>query len=143
MKKRHAFSIILAIVFVIGLSLLLYPSFSERFNARKQGNSISEYETALETLETPDYESMLKAAAEYNSHIRERENIFVLGDAEKVKYESLLQVESSEVMAYVEIPTIGCTLPIYHGIEERTLQTGMPSRRKSFTFPPTHRVSTP
>ena len=40
----------------------------------------------------------------------------------KQLYNSLLNLSGNGMMGYVEIPCIGVTLPIYHGVEEQVLQ---------------------
>ena len=54
-----------------------------------------------------------------------KSNRYTLTEAEQAVYESKLAVSSDEVMGYINIPSIKCTLPIYHGIEEGTLQSGV------------------
>ena len=43
-------------------------------------------------------------------------------EGEKGEYEAQLNVAGNGVMGYIEIPSIGCTLPIYHGTDEAVLQ---------------------
>ena len=43
-------------------------------------------------------------------------------DEERAEYESLLNVSGSGIIGYIEIPLIGCSLPIYHGTDEAVLQ---------------------
>lgn len=45
-----------------------------------------------------------------------------LSDEQKVEYEALLNVADNGVIGYIEIPTIDCALPIYHGTEDVVLQ---------------------
>ncbi len=39
-----------------------------------------------------------------------------------VVYENLLNISGSGIMSYIEIPAIGVSLPIYHGVEDTVLQ---------------------
>ena len=43
-------------------------------------------------------------------------------DEERTKYESLLNVSGYGIIGYIEIPSINCSLPIYHGTDEAILQ---------------------
>ena len=43
-------------------------------------------------------------------------------DEELTKYESLLNVSGNGIIGYIEIPSINCSLPIYHGTDEAILQ---------------------
>ena len=43
-------------------------------------------------------------------------------DEEKEEYDQYLKIDDTGIMAYIEIPEIDCSLPIYHGTEESVLQ---------------------
>ena len=43
-------------------------------------------------------------------------------DEERAQYESLLNVSGNGIIGYIEIPSINCSLPIYHGTDEAILQ---------------------
>ena len=47
---------------------------------------------------------------------------YLLSDEQKAEYDRLLDVSGLGVMGYIEIPSIDCSLPIYHGTEESVLQ---------------------
>ena len=47
---------------------------------------------------------------------------YALTEEQKERYEKLLNVSGDGIMAYIEIPKIGCRLPIYHGTKESALQ---------------------
>ena len=55
-------------------------------------------------------------------HTSDRENAFLLSETQKTAYDSLLNVGGNGVMGYIEIPTIGVSLPVYHGTDEGVLQ---------------------
>ena len=48
--------------------------------------------------------------------------MWVLSDAQRAEYEKQLAVDNTGIMGYVDIPSISCTLPIYHGIDDEVLQ---------------------
>ena len=48
-----------------------------------------------------------------------------MSDEERARYETLLNIDGNGIMGYVEIPSINCRLPVYHGTEEKTLQVGV------------------
>lgn len=60
--KKNLSSMILVIVFLIGLSLLLYPSFSDYWNSFHQSRAIAGYAEAVATLDDVDYEKMWEEA---------------------------------------------------------------------------------
>jgi len=49
-------------------------------------------------------------------------NPYLLTDEMKVQYDELLNLDGNGAMGFLEIPSIGCDLPIYHTVEERVLQ---------------------
>lgn len=125
MKKKKSIStnILLVLVFVAGLSLLLYPSVSNFVNTRNQTRVIADYRTELNTVDQETHAKMLAAARDYNATLLTRQNAFTLTPEQQRQYEALLDVSGSGVMGYVEIPCIDVTLPVYHTTEEDVLQT--------------------
>ena len=123
MKKKSGFTtILLFLVFFVGLSLLLYPSISDYWNSLHQSRAIASYSEEVANLDEDRYAELLEAATEYNSDLRNRANSFVLSDEQQKMYESLLNLSGTGVMGYIEIPNIACSLPIYHGTDETVLQ---------------------
>ncbi len=49
----------------------------------------------------------------------------MLSEKQKERYETLLNVSDNGIMAYIEIPGLDCTLPVYHGTDEAVLQTAV------------------
>ena len=45
-----------------------------------------------------------------------------MSEEQKKQYEQLLNVSGDGIMGYIEIPSINCSLPIYHGTQESVLQ---------------------
>lgn len=124
MKKRktNLSTIILVLILIAGLSLLLYPSFSDYWNSFHQSQAISSYAENVADLDGEKYEAIWSAAEEYNRSLLERDNAFTLTEEKKEDYEKQLDVTGLGIMGYIEIPKIDCTLPIYHGTEESALQ---------------------
>ena len=125
MKKKTARSYFPMLVFLIGLSLLLYPTVSDRWNARHQSHAIVSYTREVDNLDTEQNQTMWQDAVDYNATILSRDNPFQIEEEELTRYETLLNIGDNGIMGYVEIPLIHCTLPIYHGTEEKTLQIGV------------------
>ncbi|MGM9650510.1 MAG: class C sortase [Faecousia sp.] len=121
-KKGNFITLLLVLVLLAGLSLLLYPSVSNYWNSFHQTRAIATYSEDVANLDQEKYDEIWKAAQEYNAALAEQGTIFSLNDAQRARYESLLDVTGLGIMGYIEIPSIGCTLPIYHGTEESVLQ---------------------
>ena len=122
MKKSVVSTVILILVFFLGLSLVLYPSVSDYWNSLHQSRAIATYAEEVSGLDTGRYEQLWAEAVDYNRTLRDRDNAFLLSETQKAAYDSLLNVGGNGVMGYIEIPTIGVSLPIYHGTDEGVLQ---------------------
>lgn len=124
MKKKHNFSTtpLLILIFFVGLSLLLYPTVSDYWNSFTQSKAIASYAEDVARLDKEDYSHLWEAAQEHNRELNERTNHYLLREEQKLQYNELLNISGSGIMGQVEIPEIGCALPIYHGVDESVLQ---------------------
>lgn len=120
--KKYLPTILLVLAFLIGLSLLLYPTLSDYWNSLHQSRAIAAYSEEVSKLDTDRYRGYLEAAEKYNQSLLGKANHFVLSDDQKAGYPELLSVSGTGVMGYIEIPSIGVSLPIYHGTDEEVLQ---------------------
>ena len=121
-KESTITTVILVLLFVIGLSLLLYPALSDYWNSLHQSKAISDYADNVADLSKENYDELWTAAKSYNASLVPRFNAFLLTDEQKEQYDSLLNVSGLGIMGYIEIPEINCSLPIYHGTDESVLQ---------------------
>ena len=116
--------IILTLGFLVGVSVLLYPAFSDYWNSKTQTRAIVNYESVLEHLKPEDYSAIFQAAYDYNDALREVD--FPLRDFEQVPgYYDTLKVEGTTIIGYVKIDKIGVELPVYHGTSEQVLNRGV------------------
>lgn len=120
--KKNLSSIILVLIFIIGLSLLLYPSFSDYWNSFHQSRAIASYAQSVTTINDDQYEKMWAQAQEYNTTLAKKQNRWVLSEEEYEEYEDLLNIGGTGIIGYIEIPNIKVSLPIYHGVDEAVLQ---------------------
>ena len=116
------FYIILVVVFVAGLSLLLYPTISNAYNTWLQSQAIAEYSQQANQMDQALYEQEMAKAQAYNAALLERENPYELSSQLLGQYEDTLALTSQGIMAYVQIPSINVTLPIAHGTSEDVLK---------------------
>ena len=125
MKKKwmsRLMTLLIVVVFVAGLSFLLYPTVSNLWNQAHQSRAIATYTEQVEKLDDSSNKEMLKAARKYNKELLKKADHWKLSKKDKKKYESLLDVSGTGIMGYIEIPKIDCSLPIYHGTDEGALQ---------------------
>lgn len=123
--KKHMTTIILILVFLLGLSLLLYPTVSDWWNSFHQTRAINGYNEAVEQMSAEDIAALRSEAVAYNASLVGVADAFASSEEGHSRYEDLLNVSGDGIMGYIEIPTIDCKLPIYHGVEEGTLAVGV------------------
>ena len=121
MKKNWS-NVLLIVILIIGLSLLLYPTFSDWWNSFHQSRAIASYTEQVSNMDEEKYDQIWSEAWKYNQSLLENPNSFVLSEEQMEYYEQLLDVSGSGIMGYVEIPMIDVMLPIYHGTDEAVLQ---------------------
>ncbi len=124
MKKKLS-TIAIILVLVAGLSLLLYPTISDYINSLHQSRAIANYVEAVNNLDDDTYKKIWNNAVEYNKKLLKKNNRYKMTAEEKADYEAQLNISGAGVMGYVDIPSIKCTLPIYHGTDESVLQTAV------------------
>ena len=120
--KNHRSTILLILILLIGLSLMLYPSFADWWNSFHSSRAIASYEEQVANIDDAQYEELWDAAWDYNQSLLHRPNDFLLSDEQQEIYKSLLDIGGNGIMGYIEIPVIDVMLPIYHGTEESVLQ---------------------
>lgn len=121
MRKRYK-ELILILVFLVGLSVLLYPSVSDYVNRRNQSRVITQYDDVVDSMPEKAYAALLEAASEYNEELADTPSAFYDPD-EIPGYDELLDVEGTGLIGYVTIERLGIMLPIYHGVSDSVLQS--------------------
>lgn len=120
--KNNRSTILLILILLIGLSLMLYPSFADWWNSFHSSRSIASYVEQVANIDDAQYEELWNAAWDYNQSLLHRPNDFLLSDEQQEIYKSLLDFGGNGIMGYIEIPMIDVMLPIYHGTKESVLQ---------------------
>lgn len=119
--KKHLPTIIVAIIFLCGLSLFLYPTVSNLYNQYLNNKLIGDYKDAFTSATPEQFTEAKEDAVAYNENIGNNEKLEELG----LTYENVLNVAENGVMGYIEIPKISVSLIIYHSIDEDVLQKGI------------------
>lgn len=119
-KKNNVTTIFLILILVIGLSLLLYPSFSDWWNERHQARAIAAFGEQLAKIDDDQYIEIWQNAKTYNKKLNQRENPYVVPDEQS--YFDQLNIGEGQPMGYVELPLIDTKLAIYHGTSDAVLQ---------------------
>ena len=119
--KKHLPTIIVAVIFLCGLSLFLYPTVSNLYNQHLNNKLIGEYKEAFSSITPEEFNEAMKNAVAFNENRGNEEKLKELG----LTYENVLNAADNGVMGYIEIPKISVSLIIYHTIEENVLQKGI------------------
>ena len=118
--KKNLSTILLILIFFIGLSILLYPTISNYWNGRTQSRAIVDYESILQNMTQEDYTELFTIANGYNEKIRQLS--FPLINYRQVEgYEDVLDISGTGIMGYINIEKIKVELPIYHGTSDSVL----------------------
>lgn len=120
--RKHFSTILLVLILMTGLSLLLYPTVSDAWNALHQTRAIDSYTANVARINDARYKEILQRAEDYNANLFATPHTLALTESQIPDYESQLNVAGDGIMGYIEIPQIDCTLPIYHGTEAAVLQ---------------------
>ena len=119
--KKNKSTIILILVFFVGLSVMLYPTISDYVNQRHQSRAVATYAEDVDKLSDADYSSYFEAADAFNAQIAADPDALYFPDRFP-GYESTLDVTGTGIMGYITISKIGVELPIYHGTSDGVLQ---------------------
>ena len=118
----------LEVLFVlIGVLLIAYPIVSNYLATYHRTYVLSSYEEETSKLSDDERDSLLKEAETYNKEVSLETTVDIslnsTDEKKKVSYYNVLNV--GEAMAYITIPKINVYLPIYHGISDNVLQSGV------------------
>lgn len=121
MKKKK---IALIIIFLMGISLLLYPRIGNIITSYKQNKIIENYKEIVNVNNEEKNKEIYEEAVKYNEKIYSYRNIkkrYNFAD----EYKNILKLNNSEIIGYIEIPKVKIKLPIYHDVDDDVLQLGV------------------
>ena len=119
--KKNKSTIILILVFFVGLSVMLYPTLSDYVNQRNQSRAVASYAQDVDTMTDADYSAYFDAADAFNAQVAANENALYRPD-QLTGYNDTLDITGTGIMGYITISKIGVELPIYHGTSDSVLQ---------------------
>ena len=123
---RNFLTLILVAILIVGIGLLLYPTFANWWNSTRQSRALESFQTELETMDQEAVMAAIESAKDYNAGIASLGSIgWVLSDEQKKEYNNELNLSETGIMGYIEINSLDVTLPIYHGTDEAVLQVGI------------------
>lgn len=125
--RKFLRTLIPLLIFACGIGILFYPVFSDLWNQHRQNSLITNYIEAAKKLTPEDYSAWKAAADDYNAALEPDFPTAFTGrePASGDAYWSLLDLDGSGIMGYIEIPKISVRLALYHGTGEAALQHGV------------------
>ena len=128
-KSNVVLNIFIALVFLAGAGVFLYPTISDMWNQYRNAQLVSKYEEAVTELSDNDYDRLWKEAKEYNAEhpvnaivdAFEEEDTYELSHP----YDGVLDPNGDGLMGSIEIPKIKAKLAIYHGLSKTVLEKGV------------------
>ena len=121
-KQSRLITVILVLALVAGVCTIAYPTFSNYWNSFHQSRAVAGYAEAVASMDPADYDKIIEEAEAYNERLEETGFLWIMSEEEQAEYESLLNVDDSGIMGYIDVPKMNITLPIYHGTDETVLQ---------------------
>lgn len=117
-----------SLLILLSLLAVLYPLISNFVNEKFRSEIRTEYYETIEEMDDGALEAERHLAYEYNAllagGVLEAYSDQQLNEAE-MEYLSLLNLNGDSIMGYVEIPKLGIHLPIRHGTDAQTLESGV------------------
>ena len=122
--KRKVLLILVVMLFIAAAVITAYPLVSNYINDKYQSLVKSDYAKGVQEMDIVEIKAAKTAAQEYNSSLSPLRYNREAVQAASVDYESLLNLNGSGIMGFVEVPKLGINLPIYHGTGETVLEQG-------------------
>ena len=123
--KKNGLTLILLLILLIGAGLIAYPSFADWWNSFHQSRAVASYAETAANMNTEEYERIISKAQAYNRKLSRSGILWTLDEDEEKEYKEQLDIGTSGIMGYIDIPKIDVMLPIYHGIDESILQVAV------------------
>ncbi len=118
-----------ALVFLLALGITLYPFVSNYLAEKYQSTAMAAYSDAISRMDDTTLMREREAAQQFNRSIgvisMSGPDAISRLNAARDGYDDLLNVNNNGIMGYIRIPSIDVELPIYHGVENSTLEQGV------------------
>jgi len=124
--KNKILPIIAVVILIAAAGAALYPTVSEGINQLMSESAITQYNETVDTLSAAEKARQLAAAEEYNRSLEKRVADSFSAEAfeSDESYMRILDVTENGQIGTIDIPSIDCRLPIYHGSGEDMLTKG-------------------
>lgn len=122
--SKNKIKLVLIIIFIIGLSVLLYPTISQYWNSYTQSKVVADYDKIFQTTKNKDYSDIFNKANQYNIDLSNLEYP-LLQYKQLSDYNNLLNINGNGMMGYISIDKIKVEIPIYHTTKSSVLNVAV------------------
>ena len=124
--KNKILPVIAAVILIAAFGVALYPTVSQGINQLMSESAITQYNDTVDTLSAAEKKRQLAAAEEYNHGLSERvaDSFSAEAFVSDESYLRILNVTENGQIGTIDIPSIDCRLPIFHGSGEDMLTKG-------------------
>ncbi len=128
MNRKNTTILLAILAFLVALGLTLYPLIATRYNEAHQSQIQQEYQQVIEQQENTEKEKALELARQYNAALQpgvwdsDSQDLLLWASED---YADQLDITGTGIMGYVQIPSIGVNLPIFHGTSNAVLEKGI------------------
>lgn len=123
--RKHMSTFIAVLIFITGLSLLLYPIVSNYFNSLHQSKVVANYSDKMKKLDKKEKQAEINRAKAYNKTLVLNDARFTPTEEQLAEYKSILNADGLGMMGYIVIPKIHLKLAISHTVNASVLQVGV------------------
>ncbi len=125
MKSKKYLFILSISLLIVGLTLLLLPTLSDRVVRIEHQQIIKSYEIEIQSI-ADSFNTLSADAQRYNDILRAAGGYGYIPSTEELElYNSALNARNDGMMGYISIPELEISLPIFHGSDESVLQSGI------------------
>ncbi len=118
--------VVLIVGIIVGLGICSYPFVAGYINEWKNRDSIVQYDTKVDKLDSNVKKELLSKALDYNRVVANPYSLNSNKEATKDilnTYDDVLNFDNS-LICYLSIPSIDVNLPVYHETKENVLSVG-------------------
>ena len=123
--RKHMSTIIAVLIFITGLSLLLYPTVSNYMNSLHQSKVVANYSDKMKKMDKKEKQAEINKAKAYNKALVLNDARFTPTEEQLAEYKSILNADGLGMMGYIVIPKIHLKLAISHTVDASVLQVGV------------------
>jgi len=124
--KNKILPILASVILIAALGIAMYPTVSQWVNDLLSESAIMQYNDTVDTLSVEDKAAQFAEAEEYNRGLNEvvSDSFSSEAFAGDKRYNGILHITEDGQIGTINIPSIDCRLPIYHGSSEDMLTKG-------------------